>query len=242
VRHDCEKLADQKADYSKKRYRNNLDAAHEVPFDPKPRKGKRQYIGRLNRAYPDWQERIYAAIAKQHRPLVATLAVTGCRPDEFSKGVQLKIAEGQLIAIINGSKTNTGYGQKVRTMVFESSTSMEKTLFSIVEEAGGTVELRPAASQRAIREAFRRAVTKSLGKAWAGKVSQYSLRQQFAADLKKARLDKEVIALALGHCSDMTQGHYGLARQGQKSARRGLQEVEGTQPVKSRVPKPSLRP
>jgi hypothetical protein len=119
---------------------------------------------------------------------------------------------------------------------------MEKTLFSIVEEAGGVVELRPAASQRAIREAFRRVVTKCLGETWAGKVSQYSLKQQFAADLKKARLDKELISLALGHCSDKTQGHYGLARQGQKGARRGLRQVEGTQPVKSRAPKPTETP
>lgn len=237
VHRDCERLAEQKADYSRTRYRNNLDAAHAVPFDPKPRKGRRQYLGRLNRAYPDWQERIYATIAKQHRPLVATLAVTGCRPDEFSKGVQLKIAEDLLVATINGSKTNSGYGQEVRTMVFDPSTPMEKTLFSIVKQAGGAVELRPAASQRAIREAFRRAVTKSLGNTWADKVSQYSFRQQFAADLKRAKLDKERIALALGHCSDMTQGHYGLARQGQKGTRRGLRQVEGTQPVKTRTPK-----
>jgi integrase len=242
VHRDCEKLAEQKADYSRTRYRNNLDAAHEVPFDPKPRKGKRQSLGRLNRAYPDWQERIYTAIAKQHRPLVATLAVTGCRPDEFSKEIQLRIAKGQLIAIINGSKTNSGYGQKIRTMIFRPSTPMEKTLFTITEQIGGTVELGPTASQRAIREAFRRAVIKSLGKAWADKVSQYSFRQQFAADLKKTRLDKQLIALALGHCSDMTQGHYGLARQGQKSYRRGLRQVEGTQPVKSRASKPVESP
>jgi hypothetical protein len=239
---DCEKLAEQKADYSRTRYRNNLDAAHEVPFAPKLRKGKRQHLGRLNRAYTDWQERIYTTIAKQHRPLVATLAVTGCRPDEFSKGVLLRIAEGLLVATIKGSKTNSGYGQKVRTMFFEPSTFMEKTLFSIVKQAGGEVELRPAASQRAVREAFRRAVTKNLGKTWADKVSQYSFRQQLAADLKNARLDKELIALALGHCSDMTQGHYGLARQGQKGARRGLRQVEGTQPVKSRAPKPAETP
>ena len=237
VRRDYEKLAEQKPDYSRTRYRNSLQAAHEVPFDPKPRKGKRQYLGRLNRFYPDWQERIYATIAKQHRPLVATLAVTGCRPDEFSKGVQLRIAEGQLIVTINGSKTNSGYGQKVRTMTFEPSTPMEQILFAIVEQAGGTIQLRPAASLRAIREAFRRAVTKGLGKNWADKVSQYSFRQQFAADLKKGRLDKELVALALGHCSDMTQGHYGLARQGQKGTRRGLREVEGSQPVKSRASK-----
>lgn len=242
VRRDCEKLAEQKADYSRTRYRNNLDAAHEVPFDPKPRKGKRQHLGRLNRAYPDWQERIYTAIAKQHRPLVATLAVTGCRPDEFSKGVQFRIAEGLLISTINGSKTGSGYGQKVRTMEIEPSTPMEKVLFSIVEQAGGTVELWPTASQRAIREAFRRAVIKGLGKTWADKVSQYSFRQQFAADLKRARLDKELIALALGHCSDMTQGHYGIARQGQKGVRRGLRHVEGTQPVKSRAHRPTESP
>ncbi|RWU06690.1 hypothetical protein DWB63_02700 [Pseudodesulfovibrio sp. S3] len=242
VHRDCEKLVEQKADYSRTRYRNNLDAAHDVPFNPKPRKGKRQHLGRPNRAYPDWQERIYAAIAKQHRPLVATLAVTGCRPDEFSEGVQLWIVEGVLIATINGSKTNSGYGQKIRTMTFEPSTPMEQILFTIVEQAGGAIELRPAASQRAIREAFRRAVIKSLGKTWADKVSQYSLRQQFAADLKKARLDKELIALALGHCSDMTQGHYGLARQGQKNYRRGLKQAEGTQPVKSRASKPAESP
>ena len=234
VLRDCEKLAEQKPDYSRTRYRNSLKAAHEVPFDPKPRKGKRQYIGRLNRAYPDWQERIYAAIAKQHRPLAATLAVTGCRPDEFSKGVELRVAEGRLVATIDGSKTNSGYGQAIRTMVFKPSTTMEKTLFTIVEQAGGAVKLHPVASERAIREAFRRAVTKSLGKTWADKVSQYSYRQQFAADLKRAKLDKKLIALALGHCSDMTQGHYGLARQGQKGTRRGIRQVEGTQPVKSR--------
>ncbi|WP_207262957.1 hypothetical protein [Desulfovibrio sp. Huiquan2017] len=242
VRRDCERLAEQKADYSRTRYRNNLEAAHDVPFDPKPHKGKRQYLGRLNRTYPDWQERIYATIAKQHRPLVATLAVTGCRPDEFSKGVQVRVAGDQIIITVHGSKTNTGYGQNTRIMTIESSTAMEKILFTIVKQSGGAIELRPAASERALRESFRRAVIKSLGKDWADKVSQYSFRQQLAADLKKARLSKELIALALGHCSDTTQGHYGMARQGQKGVRRGLRHVEGAQPVKSRDHRPTESP
>lgn len=240
-------LEDQAPDYDRQRKRDDLPSAHpEVQVDKKPRKGKRQYLGRLNKAIPTWQMELFRAMPRKHRLLILVLAASGCRPAELypgrdvgkglvSDGVHLKTCDDKLVLTFYGAKTGQGYGQMKRELVISPVSTMELGLYRLVENSGGDLRCEPKASDRAVRGAVERAVSKALGKRWIGKVSMSTFRHQFAADLKGAGVSKEQIALAMGHCSERTQGHYGLASQRQKGSKRGLVEATGSQPVKRRI-------
>ncbi|WP_163808011.1 site-specific integrase [Pseudodesulfovibrio sp. JC047] len=244
-------LEDQAPDYGRQRKREGRPSAHpKVQVDKKSRKGKRQYLGRLNKAIPDWQMELFRAVPRQHRLLILVLAASGCRPAELypgrevgkglvSDGVHLIIHDKKLVLTFYGAKTGQGYGQMKRELVICPVSTMEHGLYRLVEKAGGALCCEPAASDRAVRGAVELAVIKALGKRWKGKVSMASFRHQFSADLKGAGVSKEQIAIAMGHCSDRTQGNYGLASQRRKGSRRGLVQVTGSQPVKRRDLKPS---
>lgn len=240
-------LEDQAPDYDRQRKRDGRPSAHpRVQVNEKPRKSKRQYLGRLNKSIPSWQMELFRAIPQQHRMLILVLAVSGCRPAELypgrdlgkglvSEGVRVNIENNRLVLTFHGAKTGQGYGQVKRELMISPVSVMEHGLYRLVLKEGGALSVEPAASDRAVRGAVERAVIKVLGKRWKGKVSMSTFRHQFAADLKGAGVSKEQIALAMGHCSDRTQGHYGLASQKQKGGRRGLVQATGSQPVKQRT-------
>jgi integrase len=239
-------LEDQAPDYERQRNRDDRHSAHpKVHVNTRPRKSKRQYLGWLNRVFPDWQMRLFKAMPRQHRLLILILAVSGCRPAELypgreigkelvSDGVHLNTCDEKLVLTFFGAKTGQGYGQMKRELVISPVTTMELGLYRLAEKSGGALRCEPKASDRAVRGAVERAVIKALGKRWKGRVSMSTFRHQFAADLKGAGGSKEQIALAMGHCSDRTQGHYGLASQRQKGNKRGLVQATGSQPVKRR--------
>ena len=233
---DARSLEAQAPDYDRQRRRDGLPAAHqEVQVNRKPKGGKRPYLGSLNRAFPDWQERVFNALPEKHRMLLAVVAASGCRPREVRAGVGVEVDGGQLVLTINGAKTGAGYGQRIRVMRFEPKSVFEKLLYKAAMKK--RLLVKPVASERGVRKAVEGAVLRALGKRWVGKVSLASFRHQFAADLKGAGVSKVEIALAMGHCSDRTQGYYGLASQKRKGRSRGLVQATGSQPVKRRTPK-----
>jgi len=246
-------LEDQAPDYGRQRKRDYRLSVHpKVQVNKKPRKSKRQYLGRLNKSIPGWQMELFRAMPQQHRILILVLAVSGCRPAELypgrdvgkglvSDGVQLSIHDKKLVLTFQGAKTGQGYGQVKRELVISPVSTMELGLYRLVEKSGGALRCEPKASDRAVRGAVERAVIKALGKRWKGKVSMSTFRHQFAANLKGAGVSKEQIALAMGHCSDRTQGNYGLVSQRQKGSSRGLVHVTGSQPVKQRRMKPGSK-
>jgi len=246
-------LKEQAPDYDRQRKRGGSPSAHpKVHVNMKPRKSKRQYLGRLNKAEPDWQMKLFRTLPQKHRLLILVLAVSGCRPAELypgrevgkglvSDGVHLNACDDKIVLTFYGAKTGQGYGQMKRELVISPVSTMELGLYRLVEKSGGSLRCEPKASDRAVRGAVERAVIKSLGKRWKGKVSMSTFRHQFAADLKGVGVSKEQVALAMGHCSDRTQGHYGLASQRQKGKRRGLVHATGSQPVKQRRMKPGSK-
>lgn len=243
-------LVGQAPDYERQRKRDDRPSAHpKVQVNKNPRKSKRQYLGKLNKAIPDWQMKLFKALPQKHRLLILVLAVSGCRSAELypgreiskelvSDGVHLNTCDENLVLTFYGAKTGQGYGQMKRELMISPASIMELGLYRLVEKSGGTLRFEPQASDRAVRGAVERAVVKALGKRWKGKVSMSTFRHQFSADLKGAGVSKEQIALAMGHCSDRTQGYYGLASQKQKGSRRGLVQATGAQPVKQRTLKP----
>jgi integrase len=65
-----------------------------------------------------------------------------------------------------------------------------------------------------------------------GQVSPYSLRHQFAANLKAAGFDNIQIAQALGHLSVKSQQRYGSSGQGQGGGV-GLIQADATRDVRT---------
>lgn len=243
---DAEKLAAQEPDYGKSRYRNNEPPAHKMPFHQdrgengkvslkkgKGNNSKRTPLGPLNKAHPDWAEKMFEASSPtHHRTAIALLHTTGCRLKELENGLTLSDKDGQLEIKIVGAKTGQGYGQEERILSFEPKNLFERTVYEAVKgQQNLTWKLKT--TQRAFHKAYTKAVRVALGTRWAGKVSPYSHRHQFSADLKAAGLEPEAIALALGHSSTQTQHHYGMAKQGSAGGR-GLEHVQGTQKVKDK--------
>lgn len=227
-------LAKQEPDYAHRRYRDKLGPAHPMP-EPKekPKKqGKRQYIGKLNKTEKEWQKRIFKELPSQHRFPVAIMNLTGCRPAELQKPVNMADLNGQLVVTLNGSKVNDVSGQKQRTMKFDpEKDEWARDMLQVVRNTGRrSVTWRMQTSGQALRESHSRAVTRALGAKWDGKVSLYSYRHVFSADLKASGYSAKEIALAMGHASDRSQAYYGMACQG--GGGRGLAEVAASRDVK----------
>lgn len=85
-----------------------------------------------------------------------------------------------------------------------------------VRRAGGFLEIQiesPRNFSTNIRDA-----AKHIWPARKTTVTPYSLRHQFAADMKASGASDEDIAKAMGHCSVATAQYYGTARQSRGSS------------------------
>jgi integrase len=235
-------LAKQKPDYAHRRFRDGRGPAHPEPkTDHTPEKhGKRQYLGKLNKAEPEWRVKIYNEMPETHAIPMALLNMTGCRPDELERPIRLEDRNGLLAVTINGAKVTKYSGQKERTMVFDPEQDQwAKGLLASVQstrQGRGKVVTWPGlkVTQRALHKSHARAVIRALGAKWEGHASLYSYRHAMSADLKAAGHSRVEIAMALGHASDRSQVFYGLANQASGGGGRGLKEVTATREVKTR--------
>ena len=209
----AEYLAAQKPDYDKSRYRDNSPPAHTMPFHQehgadgsvslKKKKGKnskRQHLGRLNKAHPDWQEKLFEAMPEQHRTAFAIMATTGCRPVELEHGITLSDRDGQLEIKILGAKTGQGHGQKERVLTFKPNNVFERTVYEAIQDRQD-LTWKPKTTYRAFHKSYAKAVT-ALGSRWKGKIAPYSHRHQFAADLKAAGLEPKAIEIGRASCRE----------------------------------------
>ncbi|MFH1914231.1 MAG: tyrosine-type recombinase/integrase, partial [Pseudomonadota bacterium] len=232
-------LARQKPDYERNRYRDNSGPAHPAPpTNRKPvKRSKRRYIGKLNRTVPDWRDLIFDALPQQHRMAVALLNLTGCRPAELEKPVLIRaLDDGRLEVTLHGSKLSAVSGQEQRTMIFNPGKSKwaNGILGTVTNSGEAETTFCLSTSGRSLRYAHSRAVSRALGAKWQGKVSLYSYRHSFSADLKAKGFDRDEIAMAMGHNSDRSQTSYGLANQS-VGCDCALDEVTASREVKRSV-------
>jgi integrase len=200
--------------------------------DPKPRRTKRKTGPGLP---DDWREQL-AARLPNWRQAYLVAAVTGCRPAELAKGVELIIREGQLLASIIGAKVGEHAGQPLRSMRWtlpNASPLVEQLAEAVLANAGAlTVSLGNRNTNPA--RAFSDAIREAAKRAWPGRklsITAYSLRHAAASDLKSSGLGETAVSQALGHASLSTKSTYGRART-QRGVSVAPGQVEGSRPVR----------
>jgi len=196
-------------------------ARGKCPLDsPRPRHSKRQDLRGLP---PDWREQVSQAMqrSKYHIPYLVA-AVTGCRPDELEHGVQVSVANGQIVFTIVGSKVKELQGQPTRSIVYsiDESHTLVHELVAYMQTHGTEMTIR-VPSKVNFTSAIRR-VGRLLWPRRQAEITPYCLRHAAANDFKTT-LEREQVSAALGHAVDATASTYG---QHQMSRGGGLQPVE----------------
>lgn len=208
-------------EYSPDPERGNLTqrARSQIPV---PRGISQSKRGGLKKLPDNWRDIFWQSVPENsvYRAAIALSILTGVRPAELVSGV--KVANGEcntLVVTIRGAKTQGGkYGQVARQLTIACETPMAGFLR---REIGTTTSMVIK-----IRDArlFGNQVSAYSKKCWPGrqaKISPYSFRHQFAADLKAVG-DPDTVSLALGHAVADTAQHYGTARQARGGGARVL--------------------
>lgn len=179
----------------------------------------------------DWREKVLNELLRtknSHYSATIVAMLTGCRPHELLNGIKIKIdLPGTITFVIQGAKVTDRTGQPERVLVIDTSCSS----YAIgIEECFQAEGIDEDIIKIKSKDSFQKAVTRAAKRVGFKKVTPYSFRNQFSADLKADGWDRVSIALALGHINDRTQQVYGAINQGK--GKTGLLEVSATRPVK----------
>ncbi len=157
---------------------------------------------------PDWRERVFQNVRERDRDAVSVAALTGARPAELAKGVQVdRMKDGGLRFTVQGAKLDdaTGRGQKSRTI--------EVTRADASKSAEGRHLLAGPASREVRLDstpgAFAHRIGRSGERAQIERVSPYDYRHDFADRARSDGAGRDEIAAALGHRSETSQAAYG---------------------------------
>lgn len=222
-----------------KALKNALKLAEKAPNEPpshlvKPRQTKRVGLFRLPE---NWREVMISRLPK-YREAAAVAAISGCRPAELVKGIEVLVANGTLKLRIFGAKISKNSGQEWRELSFNlpSENPLAVILGRIALEKGGQTVVKigdARAFSGAVREAGKRAFPK-----FGRTITPYSFRHQVASDLKAAELGDQISA-ALGHSVSDTRGSYGEWGAGRSD--RAPNRIEAARPVKIKAPAVAIR-
>lgn len=183
----------------------------------------------------NWRNQLLEAIPSKHQLHCAIMVLTGARPDELGKPIELRaLPDSSLEILIQGAKVshNTDAGQAWRCLTLRGG--LAEKLRQAVVSKGGQISVAPKQGlglQKAIAAAAQRLGFQS--------VSAYSLRHAFAADLKAQKFDPDAISLALGHVSRASKSRYGSARNG-RAGRTILLAVEADRALRGEVRDPKV--
>lgn len=159
----------------------------------------------------NWRERIQEQMQNsKYRDAALILHLSGCRPCELVKGVEVRIKPDNSAEIyIKGGKQNERIqsGQTLRRITYAAGTPEAE---KIKDMDKGEIKI---SSAQAFQKRYKDAAIKALGKP-GKRISPYSARHQFSADMKKNGYTKVEVAAAMGHQSTRSQGQYGTSQQG----------------------------
>lgn len=175
-----------------------------------PGRARRKSLRSVTALLPEgWQAELHSALPAEWRDAMLVQAVTGCRPAELGKGVQVVVDDHHLAIAILGAKVTRRSGWYERVMLWARPEGGWDPLLERLR-SGGTrrVELgcTPGAYYQRIVRAARR-----LWPQLRRPVAPYSLRHAVAA-LAKCYRDPADVARMLGHRSPVTQALYGDRR------------------------------
>lgn len=154
-------------------------------------------------------------LLERHAPRLAVLALTGCRPAELMKGVEIttrkkKNGELAVLVTIQGAKVSETRGQATRTVAFLAQGSASSGLAELCAERGGKFVLGTT-------DADYRSLNRALEK---HDLSCYSFHHQVGSELKTAistgKMTPESAAQVMGHRTTESLSYYGT-----RSASRG---------------------
>jgi len=209
------------------------------------RKGRRYSSRKISKrqslnGLPDiWRSQLIRAMStKEDQLALMVMSLTGARPEELRMGVQLVIETDQCLTFrIQGAKVSevTGGGQAWRELTVDAWRVLDddlvyELLAYIQEHQITTIQIDPknAFQKRLQRIRYQLAQYHT---AWK-KVSAYSLRHQFAADLKaNTTIHFDDISAAMGHTSDRTKQCYGHSSQ--KRGKGGITQITAAGPIKA---------
>lgn len=219
-------LINLKSDYTRQHIHEEIDSEYQ---------GKRtRAVGHRKNIIglpTDWRKNVLDELLRtknSHYSASIVAMLTGCRPHELLNGIKVKIdLPGRITFVIQGAKVTERTGQPERILVIDTSCSS----YAIgIEECFQTEGINEDIIKIKSKDSFQKAVTRAAKRVGFKKVTPYSFRNQFSADLKADGWDRVSIALALGHINDRTQQVYGAVNQGK--GKTGLLEVSATRPVK----------
>lgn len=211
------------------------DLANQKPEKPRSQ-SKRRVLAYLHHV-PNWRERLFLHISDRHKAAAAICALSGARPAEVARGVEV-VREGDgLLFRIAGAKLTRHSGQPERQLLV-SLDSVEARYLHTLAESGpvtvtGSAQALCAAVERAGQRAFPHA--RQL-------ISPYVYRHALASELKAEGHDPERIAECLGHRASESQSAYGRAVHGGRAS--GVLAVRASMPVRAthRPPPPMRQP
>lgn len=197
----------------------------------------------IRTASEDWRERVAESLYGDLKLLFLLQCSTGCRPQELANGVQARLCrDGSLITRVRGAKCDDFVGQPSRCLKLDSSKGIASMLARLLI-VGHTLDSRHCNLGRVntyakrVARACERAFPRRKGK---NKLSAYSARHQFKADLVAAGWSKVEIAMAMGHSTTRSGTAYG---QGGRGGGGGvsLTAVKSRRPIKLRGEYPRAR-
>lgn len=228
------------------------EALRRTPARPPERfksdgKGKR-HVGRskshsIRSAKLDWRECVADELLGDRKLLFLLQCSTGCRPQELANGVQARLCrDGSLVTRIKGAKCDEYVGQPSRCLKLDASRGIASLLANMLK-VGVTLDSRSCSLghvntyAKCVARACEAAFPRRKGKS---RLSAYSARHQFKADLVKAGWSKVDIARAMGHSTTRSGSAYGQGGQ-RGSGSVSLVAVKAIRPVKLRGEYPRAR-
>lgn len=192
-----------------------------APDEKKKSKSKKNLVPKLP---ANWRQRVFAGTETARAPSmlrksVAILWLTGCRPSEIEKGVEVKISGNEIGILIAGAKvgeidngvTKAKRGIEKRLLVIsKNQNEASELMFKLASEAGGRLRIKydAVALLNKVSEIGKKALKKK-------GVSPYCFRHAMASDLKSCdALDDTQRAQILGHLSVESLAAYGRRRRG----------------------------
>ncbi len=193
----------------------------------------------LNGLPDNWRSQLIRAMnTKEDQLAMMVMALTGARPEEMRLGIQLVIETNHCLTFhIQGAKVSaiTGGGQTWRELTVDAWRVLDDDLVyelmaCIQEHQITTIQIDPKNAFQKRLQRIRDQMTQ-YDPVWK-KVSAYSFRHQFAADLKADTTTHfDDISAAMGHASDRTKQHYGHSSQ--KRGKGGITQITAASPIKA---------
>jgi integrase len=183
----------------------------------------------LERAFPDWRDRLFTSARRLGRCVdaIAVCLALGCRPHELAEGVRVGLDGPVLVIRFAGSKVNERRrtGQPQATVYIESDGTDPVVPYLARSVLSGEIMVRCDADR--LRYGLKCAARDAFGDAGTG-VTPYVIRHLVAASLSDG--DAVVRAITLGHASTRTFRTYGRGCKGQGPK---VLDAEGDRPVRN---------